>query len=92
MILTGEKDYRKYSFIVFYFTQPQNTKSIPIYIAVNSRNSCLATRIHPVQLKKIIADILHKIHTEKAVITDIRLILSTLEARKEFNGFQVATC
>ena len=38
---------------VFYFAQPQYTKSRPTYIKIaNSRNSCLPTRIHPVQLKK----------------------------------------
>ena len=34
-------------------------------------------------------DILHKIYTEKGAITDIGLVLSTLEAKKEFTGFQV---
>ena len=51
-IPTAEKDYRKCSFIVFYFAQPQHTKSRPKYIIANSKNSCLLTRIHPVQLKK----------------------------------------
>ena len=36
---------------VFYFAQPQYTKSRPTYIIANSRNSCLPTRIRPVQLK-----------------------------------------
>ena len=44
-IPTDEKDYRKCSFMMFYFAQPQHTKSRP-----NSRNSCLPTRIHSVQL------------------------------------------
>ena len=46
-IPTDEKDYRKCSFMALYFT-----KSRPIYIRVNSRNSCLPTRILPVRLKK----------------------------------------
>ena len=37
----------------------------------NSRNSCLPTRIHPVYLKKITEDILHKIYTEKGAIIGI---------------------
>ena len=51
-IPTDKKDYRKCSLIVFYFAQPQHTKSRPTYIIANSRNSCLPTRIHPVQLIK----------------------------------------
>ena len=37
---------------VFYFAQPQHTKRRATHIIANSRNSCLPTRIHPVQLKK----------------------------------------
>ena len=40
--------------------------------------------------KKITEDILHKIYTEKGAITGIWLVLSTVEVRKEFTGFQVA--
>ena len=47
------------------FTQPQNTKSRPTNSIANRMPSCLRTRIHPVQLKKITEDILHKIYTEK---------------------------
>ena len=50
-ILTNEKDDRKWSFYVFHFAQPQHIKSRPRYIIANSRNSCLPTRIYPVQLK-----------------------------------------
>ena len=41
--------------------------------------------------KKITADILHKIYIEKGAITGIWLVLSIVEMRKEFTGFQVAT-
>ena len=51
-IPADEKDYRKCSFKVLYFSEPQHTNSRPTYIIANSRNSCLPTRIHPVQLKK----------------------------------------
>ena len=37
----------------------------------NSRNNCLPTRIHPVYLKKITEDILHKIYTEKGAVIGI---------------------
>ena len=57
-----------------------------IYLA-NSRNSCLPTSA----AKKITEDISHKDYTEKGAITGIWLVLSTLEVRKEFTGFQVAT-
>ena len=50
-IPTDEKDYHKWSFMVFCFAQLKHTKSRPTYIIANSRNSCLPTRIHPVQLK-----------------------------------------
>ena len=50
-IPTDEKDYRKCSFMVFCFAQPQHTKSRPII--ANSRNSCLPTRIHSVSLQKL---------------------------------------
>ena len=49
-IPTDEKNYRKCSFIVFYLAQPQQTNIH--YNIANSRNCCLPTRIHPVQLKK----------------------------------------
>ena len=48
----NEKDYRKYSFIVFHFVQPQQTKGRPTYIVASSRNSCLPTTTYPVKLKK----------------------------------------
>ena len=35
------------------------------------RKSCLPTSMHPVQLKKITEDILHKTYTEKGAITGI---------------------
>ena len=38
------------------------------------------------QLKKITEDILHKIYTEEGAITGLRLVLSTLKARKGFTG------
>ena len=50
-IPADEKDYHKCFFIVFYFAQLQHTKSRPTYIIANSRNSCLSTRIHPVEQK-----------------------------------------
>ena len=40
------------------------------------------------QLKKTTEDILNKICTEKRTITGIWLVLSTVEVRKEFTGFQ----
>ena len=52
-IPTDEKDYRKCSFMVFYFAQPQHTKCRPTYIIANSRNSCLPTRIHSVSMQKL---------------------------------------
>ena len=82
-----EKYYRKCSFVVFYLAHPQHTKIRPTYIIANSRHSCLPTRIHSVQLKRITEDILHKIYTEEGAITGLRLVSSTLEARKGFNGF-----
>ena len=33
-------------------------------------------------------DILNEIYTEKGIITGIWLVLSTVEVRKEFTGFQ----
>ena len=45
-IPTGEKDYRKCSFIV-YFAQPQQLQRVDQHIG-NSINSCLPTRIHSV--------------------------------------------
>ena len=50
-IPADEKDYRKCSFIVFCFAQPQHKKSRPTYIIASSRNSCLPARIHSVQLQ-----------------------------------------
>ena len=82
-----EKYYRKCSFAVLYLAHPQHTKIRPTYIIANSRHSCLPTRLHSVQLKKITEDILHKIYTEEGAITGLRLVLSTLEARKGFTGF-----
>ena len=41
--------------------------------------------------KKITEDILHKIYTDKGVITGIWIVLFTVEVRKKFTGFQVAT-
>ena len=38
--------------------------------------------------KKITEDILNEIYTEKGTITGIWLVLSTVEVRKEFTGFQ----
>ena len=52
-IPTDKKDYHKCSFLVFYFAQHSiQTADQPTYIIANSRNSCLPTRIHPVQLRK----------------------------------------
>ena len=48
--------------------------------------SCLPTRMHPVQLKKITEDILHKIYAEKGATTGA-LVLSTVEIRKQFTCF-----
>ena len=50
-IPTDEKNYRKCSFIVFYLAQPQQTNIH--YNIANSRNCCLPTRIHPVQLQEL---------------------------------------
>ena len=44
--------------------------------------------MNPVQLKKITEDIVNKIYTEKGTINDIWLVLSTVEGRKVFTGFQ----
>ena len=41
--------------------------------------------------KKITEDILHKIYIGKGAITGIWLVLFTVEVRKEFTDFQVAT-
>ena len=49
-IPTDEEDYRKWFFMVFCFAQPQHTKSRATYIIANSRNSCLPSMIHSVQL------------------------------------------
>ena len=54
---------------VFYFAQPQYTKSRPTYIIANSRNSCLPTRIRTT--KNITEDILHKIYIETGAIIGI---------------------
>ena len=43
------------------------------------------------QLRKFTEDILHKIYAEKGAITGIRLVLSSVEVRKEFTGFQMTT-
>ena len=40
-------------------------------IQLTHRKSCLPTRMHPVQLKKITEDILNKICTDKGTTTDI---------------------
>ena len=81
-IPTDEKDYHKSSFMCFTL-HSHSIKRADQHIA-NSRNNCLPTRIHPVYLKKITEDILHKIYTEKGAITSIWLVLSTVEVRKEF--------
>ena len=49
---------------VFYFAQPQHTKSRPRYIVANSRNSFLPTGIFSAA-NKITEDILQKIYTRK---------------------------
>ena len=72
-IPTDEKDYFKCSFMC---------------LTLHSHNIQRAARMHPVQLKKTTEDILNKIYTEKPTITDIWLVLSTAEVRKEFTGFQ----
>ena len=41
--------------------------------------------LHPVQLKKITEDILHKTYTEKGAITGIWSVLSTAKVRKSCN-------
>ena len=41
--------------------------------------------------KKITEDVLHKIYTEKGAIPGICLGFSTVEVRKEFTYFQMAT-
>ena len=55
-----------------YFTlHSHRTQRADQHVA-NSRNSCLLTRMHTVQLKKdITEDILRKIYTEKGAITAI---------------------
>ena len=88
-IPTNNKDYRKCPFL--YFTLHTHSTERADQHIVNIRNSCLPTRIHPVQLKNTTEDILHKIYREKGAITGIRLVLSTVEVRKEFTGFQMAT-
>ena len=42
--------------------------------------------------QRITEDILHNIYTEKGAISDIWLVLSTVDVKKEFAFFQVATC
>ena len=79
---------------VFYFVQPQHTKSNFVQPQTN---------IHLVQrqlftyqdassvAKKITEDILHKIYTEKGAIIGQSLVFSSVEVRKEFTCFHVAT-
>ena len=56
---------------MFYFVQSQQLATKADRHIANSRNSCLPTRIHPMQLKKITEGILHKTYTEKGTITGI---------------------
>ena len=69
MILIDEKDGHECSFMCFTL-HSHNIQRADQHIA-NSRNSCLPTRIHPVCLKKITEDILHKIYTEKGAVIGI---------------------
>ena len=87
-IPTDEKDYHKCSFMCF--TLHSHSIQRAEQHICNSRNSCLTTRIHLVELKKITEDILHKIYTRKGGIIGIWLVLSTVEVKKKFS-FQVAT-
>ena len=53
------------SFYVFYFAQPQHTRS-------RTTNSCLRTRIaKKIVAKKITEDVLYKLYTEKGAIIAI---------------------
>ena len=62
--------------------------NVHLCFTLHSRNIQRAARMHPVQLKKTTEDILNKVYTEKPTITGIWLVLSTVEVRKEFTGFQ----
>ena len=64
-----EKDDRKFSLMCFTL-HSHSIQRADQHIA-NSRNSCLPTRIHPMYLKKITEDILHKIYTEKDAVIGI---------------------
>ena len=68
-IPTDEKDYRKCSFMCF-MLHSYSIQRADQHIT-NSRNSCLAARIHQVYLKKITEDILHKLYTGKSAIIGI---------------------
>ena len=67
-IPADKKDYRKYFFMCF--TLHSHSMQRADQHLAESRNSCLPTRIQPVQLKKS-ENILHKIYTHKSAITGI---------------------
>ena len=73
-IPTDEKYYCKCSFMCF---------------TLHSHSIQGAVRMHASSAaKKTTEDILNKIYIEKGTITGIWLVLSTVEVRKEFTGFQ----
>ena len=81
-IPTDEKDYRKCSFMCF---------TLHSHSIQRADQHMFFTYYDPSSVaKKITEDILHKIYTEKGAITGA-LVLSTVEMRKEFTCFQVAT-
>ena len=89
-----EKDDRKCSFMCFTL-HSDSIQRVDQYIANSRNSSCLPTRIHPMYLKKITEDILHKICTEEGAIIGIWLVLSTVKVEKftdssEFPGNQLA--
>ena len=58
-------------------------------IQLTHGKNCLLGCIQSSAAKKTTEDILNKIYTEKGTVTDIWLVLSTVEVRKKFTGFQI---
>ena len=65
-----EKDDRKFSLMCFTL-HSHSIQRADQHIANSRNSSCLPTRIHPMYLKKITEDILHKIYTEKDAVIGI---------------------
>ena len=81
------KEYRKCSFMCFTLHSHSIQRAYQ-HLAIANAQKKLSIKMHPVQLKKSTEDILNKIYTEKGTVTGIWLVLSTVEVRKEFTGFQ----